>query len=159
MLPIYAKNKGRKTFPITEKINTSKLMNFVKALQDITRYKFHCQVYTRNIGNNWSFKYTAQNKILITISFHDDSKEDYSYIYIQDFIFPEYYIEKQIDQKVLKLFLEYFQSLDFDMLRFRLLGKEQLSLSKHFAFKQTSLDEAYMSLKTIFIPIHSNSIF
>ncbi|AOT68494.1 hypothetical protein [Geosporobacter ferrireducens] len=158
MLPIYAKNKGRKTFPITEKINTFKLMNFVKALQDITRYKFHCQVYTKNMGNSWSFRYTAQNKILITISFHDDAQEDCSYIYIQDFNFPKSCIEKQMDQKILKLFLQHFQNLDFDMLRFRLLGEETRTLSQHFAFRRTSLDEAYMSLKTVFIPLHTNNV-
>ena len=157
MLPIYTKNKGRETFPITEKINASKLMNFVNALQDITRYKFNCQVYTKNIGNIWSFKYTALNEILITISFHDDFHEDDSYIYIQDFIFPKSCREKKIDQKALKLFLHYFQSLNFDRIRFRLDKEDNRILCQHFPFKQTHSEEASMSLKTVFIPHNADS--
>ncbi len=157
MLPIYTKNKRREIFPVTEKINTSKLMNFVNVLQDFTRYKFHCQVYTKNMGNSWSFKYTAQDKILISVSFHDDFREDCSYIYIKDFVFPKSCIEKQIDRKVLKLFLQYFQNLDFDMIRFRLHRNEDISLCQDFAFRITGVDEAAMSIKTVFVPLHNNS--
>lgn len=155
MLPLNIKNKGRKTFPIREKLNTPKLMDLIKPFQDITKFKFHCQVYTKSSANTWIFKYTAQGKISITLVFHSGKYQEHSYILIDEFFFTDTCRHQGIDHNLLRMLLRYIQELDFDILRFKTNLYPNKVLSQQFGFRQIGIEESVLSLKTTFI--HRNA--
>lgn len=151
MIYSHIKKNVRKTVPIYKKINPLKLMYLTKIFSKISNFPYTCQLLTRDSQDTWIFKYQANSDIYITLCFCDKSTETYSYIMIDDFLFPKKYRSKNLDDKILKIIIHNVQSLDFEMLIFKLKNSIHIDLCKQNGFKKMNIHQMIMSIKPKFI--------
>lgn len=151
MIYSYVGKNIRKTVPIYKKINPINLMHLTKAFSKISNFPYTCQLLTRNSQDTWIFKYQANGDIHITIYFCNKSTETYAYIMIDDFSFPKEYSNQNLDDKILKIIIQHVQSLDFEMLIFKLKESIHVDLCKQNGFKKMNIHKMIMSIKPKFI--------